>query len=67
MYLHEGSFRFPDLDYNAQRNADHRGQGHRPPNPIAPVWISVDVVIFQRLILDQKEEEYTLKEGGEIS
>lgn len=61
-YLHEGSFCFPDLDYNAQGNADHRGHCHCPPNAVTPVWICVHIIVFQGLVLDQEEKENSLKQ-----
>lgn len=66
-YLHEGSFCFPDLDYNAQRDADHRGHCHRPSNAITPVWICIHIVVFQGFVFNQEEEENSLEKKKEIN
>lgn len=59
-YLGEGARSLPDHPDNPQRDADHGRRGHEPANAIAPVWVCVHVVVLQRLVFNQKEEENSL-------
>lgn len=54
-----------DLDDDHHGDADHGGQGQSPPEGDGPVGILVDLVVGQRLVLDQREDEAALTGGAE--
>lgn len=59
-YLSKGARSRRDLPDHSQRDADHRGHGHEPADTIAPVRIGVHVVVLQRFVLNQEEQENAL-------
>lgn len=57
----------PHLDEDPEGDAEHGGQGHEPANAVAPGGVSVDVVVLERLVLHQEEDEDALRRQGEVS
>lgn len=55
-----------DLDDDHHGDADHGGQRQSPTDSDGPVRILVDLVVRQRLVFDQREDEAALgrKTGG---
>lgn len=49
-----------DLDDDHHGDADHGGQGQSPAERDGPVGVLVDLVVRQRLVLDQREDEAAL-------
>lgn len=49
-----------DLDDDHHGDADHGGQGQSPAEGNGPVGILVDLVVGQRLVFDQREDEAAL-------
>lgn len=60
-HLDEGPVRLDDLDDHHHRDADHGGQSQSPADPDGPVRILIDLVVSQRLVLDQGEDEAALR------
>lgn len=52
-----------DLDDDHHGDADHGGQGQSPAERDGPVGILVDLVVRQRLVFDQREDEAALNGG----
>lgn len=63
-HLYDGSFCLPQLNTDPQWNTNHGRKSHHPPYAIAPIWVCIYIVIFQRLILHQEKDEDSLKESG---
>lgn len=61
LYLREGARSYPDLPDHTQWDADHRGYGHEPADTVAPVRVDVHVVVLQRLVFNQEEQENCLQ------
>lgn len=61
LYLRKGAWSLPDHPDHPHWDANHRRHGHEPANTITPVRVSVDVVVLQRFVLNQKEKKYCLK------
>lgn len=61
-YLSEGAGSLPDHPDNSKRDADHWRHGHEPADPVAPVGVSVHIVVLKRFVFNQEEEENTLKQ-----
>ena len=57
VYLAEGAGGLPDHPDHPERDADHGGHGHEPADAVAPVRVSVHVVVLQGLVLDEEEQE----------
>lgn len=62
VHLREGARSLPDHPDHPQRDADHRGHGHEPADTVAPVGVGVHVVVLQRFVFNQEEQEYSLQE-----
>lgn len=60
-HLYESAFCLPQLNADPQRDADHGRESHHPPYAIAPVRVCIYIVIFQRLVFHQEENEDSLK------
>lgn len=56
-----------DLDDDHHGDADHGGQGQSPAECDGPVGILVDLVVRQRLVFDQREDEAALSRRGKES
>lgn len=59
-HLDQGPVGLDDLDDDHHGDADHGGQGQSPAEGDGPVGILVDLVVGQRLVLDQREDEAAL-------
>lgn len=59
-HLSEGTRSLPNHPNNPKRDADHWGHGHEPSDTIAPVWVGVHIVVLQRFVFNQEEQENTL-------
>lgn len=62
-HLWQGALCLPQLDEDPKWDAEHRGQSHEPADAVAPSRICVHVVVLERLVLDQKEDEDALWRG----
>lgn len=62
-YLLEGSLGLQKADDDKEWDADHGGESQEPADGVAPGRVHVDVVVFERGVLAQGEEEGGL-EGG---
>lgn len=60
-YLGEGTGSLPDHPNDSERDADHWRHGHEPADPVAPVGVGVLVVVLERFVFNQEEEENTLQ------
>lgn len=60
LYLRKGPRSFPDHPDNAQWDTHHGGHSHEPADSVAPVRIDVHVVVLQRLVFNQEEQENSL-------
>lgn len=63
-YLRKGAWSLPDHPYDPQWDAHHRGHGHEPADAITPVRVGVHIVVLQRFVLNQEEQENSLQEKG---
>lgn len=61
--LSEGSFRSEELVEEADGDAEHGGQSQTPADDLAPPRVHVHVVVGQRLVVDQVEQEDALWTG----
>lgn len=52
-YLFESPLGGTYLVQHPQWDADHRGECQQPANGIAPPWVHVLIVVFQRGVLDE--------------
>lgn len=65
-YLGQRALCLPQLDEDPEWDAEHGGQGHEPADAVAPGRVGVDVVVLQRLVLDQEEDEDALQREREV-
>lgn len=65
LYLSEGALEGAELVEAPGRNADHGGQSQEPAQGITPPRVRVLLVVGQRGVLDQGEEEGGLRVRGE--
>lgn len=59
-HLGQGALCLPQLDEDPERDTQHGRQSHEPADAVAPSRIRVHVVVLERLVLDQKEDEDAL-------
>lgn len=63
--LFEGSLGSEEFVENADGDAKHGGQSQTPANDLAPPRVHVRIVVGQRLVVHQVEQEDALQRGGE--
>lgn len=63
--LFEGSFGSEEFVEKADRDAKHGGQSQTPANGLPPPWVHIHIVVGQRLVVHQMEQEDTLYQGGD--
>lgn len=63
-FLRQRPLCLPHLDGDPERDAEHGGQGHEPADAVAPGGVSVDVVVLERLVLNQEENEDARTDPG---
>lgn len=63
-YLLEGALGLQEGDDNKERYTGHGGKSQEPSNGVSPRRVYVDIVVFERCILAQGEEEGGLKGRG---
>ena len=63
-YLLEGALGLQEGDDDKEWDTGHGGESQEPSNGVSPRRIHVDIVVFERCILAQGEEESGLKERG---
>lgn len=61
--LFEGSLSSEEFVEKADGDAKHGGQSQTPPNDLAPPRVNVSVVVRQRLVVHQVEQEDALQRG----
>lgn len=61
LYLSEGALDGAELVEAPGRNADHGGQSQEPAQGVTPPRVCVLLVVGQRRVLDQGEEEGGLR------
>lgn len=63
-YLSEGALGSEELVEDTDRDAEHGGQSQAPAQNFAPPRVHVHVVVGQRLVVHQVEEEDALRKTG---
>lgn len=63
--LSEGSFSSEEFVEEADGDAEHGGQSQTPADDLAPPRVHVHIVVVQRLVVHQVEQEDALQSGGE--
>lgn len=63
-YLPEGALGLQEGDDDEEWDTGHGGESQEPSNEVAPRRVHVDVVVFERCVLAQGEDEGGLKGGG---
>lgn len=66
-HLFEGPLGGTDLVHHPQWDADHGGERQQPANDVAPPWVHILIVVFQRGVLDEREGEGTLQRKTRVS
>lgn len=61
-YLTEAARSLPNHPDDPQRDAHHGGHSHEPADTIAPVRVGIHIVVLERFIFDQEEQENSLQE-----
>lgn len=56
-YLLEGTLGLEEGDDGEERNTDHGGERQEPADRISPGRVHIDVVVLERCVLAQGEEE----------
>lgn len=69
-YLLEGTLGLQEGNDDEEWDADHGGESQEPANGVSPGRVHIDVVVFERCVLAQGEEERGLerveqKAGGQ--
>lgn len=60
-YLLQRSLGSQEDEDGIERNADHGGECHHPAQHVAPGWVHIGVVVLQGCVLDQGEQEDSLR------
>lgn len=62
LYLSDGPFGPDQFVEQADRDAEHRGQSQTPADDLPPPGVHVHIVVGQRFVVDQVEEENPLQQ-----
>ena len=60
LYLLEGALSLDEPDNGHQWNAYYGGKCHDPAKSLGPFWVVICVIVGQRLVSHQTENEYAL-------
>lgn len=63
-YLLEGALRLQEGDDDKEWDTGHGGKSQEPSNGVSPRRVYVDIVVLERCVLAQGEEEGGLKGRG---
>lgn len=64
-YLLEGTLGLQEGNDDEEWDADHGGESQEPANGVSPWRVHIDVVVFERCVLAQGEEESGLERVGQ--
>lgn len=63
-YLLEGTLGLQEGDDDEEWDTGHGGESQKPSNGVSPRRVHVDIVVFERCVLAQGEDEGGLKGEG---
>lgn len=64
-YLLEGTLGLQEGNDDEEWDANRGGESQEPANGVSPGWVHIDVVVFERCVLAQGEEESGLERVGQ--